>query len=434
MDEKQTIRRDRYLQKLIDKKENGLIKVITGIRRCGKSYLLFEIYTDYLLSHGVEKDQIIAIPLDDDQNAEYRDPAKLSKHIRSLLVDSSRMYYVFLDEVQFAITREEMSGKTDSIALYDVLNGLLRLKNVDIYVTGSNSKMLSTDVLTAFRGRGDVVEVYPLTFKEYYDFVGGDKSDAFEEYALYGGMPLVLSKKSDEEKFKYLENLFQEVYFKDISERYKIEFPDVLAELTDDLCSSVGSLTNAAKIAKTLASVKKITVCNATVASYLKYLTESFLFRCARRYDIKGKKYFEYPSKYYCTDIGLRNVKLNLRQQEETHIMENIIYNELVARGYSVDVGVIESEEKDENGKRHQVTREIDFVVNKGSKRYYIQSALTISDPRKAETEMKPFMLTKDFFKKIIVTKSSARAWTDDNGILHLGLYEFLLNEDSLFQ
>lgn len=434
MDEKRSIRRDRYLQKLIDKKENGLIKVITGIRRCGKSFLLFEIYSDYLLSHGVEKDQIIAIPLDDDQNAVYRDPAELSKRIRSLLVDPSRMYYVFLDEVQFAITREEMNGKTDSIALYDVLNGLLRLKNVDIYVTGSNSKMLSTDVLTAFRGRGDVVEVYPLSFKEYYDFVGGDKSDAFEEYALYGGMPLVLSKKSDEEKFRYLENLFHEVYFKDISERYRIEYPDVLEELTDDLCSSVGSLTNATKIAKTLTSVKQIKVSSATVANYLKYLTESFLFRCARRYDIKGKKYFEYPSKYYCTDIGLRNVKLNLRQQEETHIMENITYNELVTRGYSVDVGVIESDERDENGKRHQVSREIDFVVNKGSKRYYIQSALTISDPRKAESEMKPFMLTKDFFKKIIITKSSAKAWTDDSGVLHLGLYEFLLKEDSLFQ
>ena len=434
MDEKRSIRRGRYLQKLIDKKENGLIKVITGIRRCGKSFLLFEIYSDYLLSHGVEKDQIIAIPLDDDQNAVYRDPAELSKRIRSLLVDPSRMYYVFLDEVQFAITREEMNGKTDSIALYDVLNGLLRLKNVDIYVTGSNSKMLSTDVLTAFRGRGDVVEVYPLSFKEYYDFVGGDKSDAFEEYALYGGMPLVLSKKSDEEKFRYLENLFHEVYFKDISERYKIEYPDVLEELTDDLCSSVGSLTNATKIAKTLTSVKQIKVSSATVANYLKYLTESFLFRCARRYDIKGKKYFEYPSKYYCTDIGLRNVKLNLRQQEETHIMENIIYNELVVRGYSVDVGVIESEEKDENGKRRQISREIDFVVNKGSKRYYIQSALTIGDSRKAESEMKPFMLTKDFFKKIIITKSSAKAWTDDSGVLHLGLYEFLLKEDSLFQ
>ena len=434
MDEKRSIRRGRYLQKLIDKKENGLIKVITGIRRCGKSFLLFEIYSDYLLSHGVEKDQIIAIPLDDDQNAVYRDPAELSKRIRSLLVDPSRMYYVFLDEVQFAITREEMNGKTDSIALYDVLNGLLRLKNVDIYVTGSNSKMLSTDVLTAFRGRGDVVEVYPLSFKEYYDFVGGDKSDAFEEYALYGGMPLVLSKKSDEEKFRYLENLFHEVYFKDISERYRIEHPDVLEELTDDLCSSVGSLTNATKIAKTLKSVKQIKVSSATVANYLKYLTESFLFCCARRYDIKGKKYFEYPSKYYCTDIGLRNVKLNLRQQEETHIMENIIYNELVTRGYSVDVGVIESDERDENGKRHQVSREIDFVVNKGSKRYYIQSALTISDPRKAESEMKPFMLTKDFFKKIIITKSSAKAWTDDSGVLHLGLYEFLLKEDSLFQ
>ena len=406
----------------------------TGIRRSGKSYLLFEIYANYLLSDGVANDHIIMLPLDDDQNAAYRDPAKLSKYIRERILDSASMYYIFLDEVQFAITRDEMNGKTESIALYDVLNGLLHLKNVDIYVTGSNSKMLSTDVLTAFRGRGDVVEVYPLSFKEYYDYIGGDKSDAFEEYALYGGMPLVLRKKTDEEKFKYLESLFQEVYFKDISERYKIEYPDVLAELTEDLCSSVGSLTNATKIANTLTSVKKIKVSNVTVASYLKYLTESFLFRCARRYDIKGKKYFEYPSKYYCTDIGLRNVKLNLRQQEETHIMENIIYNELVVRGYSVDVGVVESEEKDENGKRHQVSREIDFVVNKGSKRYYIQSALNISDPQKAATELRPFMLTKDFFKKIIITKSSAKSWTDDNGVLHLGLYEFLLNEDSIFQ
>lgn len=432
--DKTYIHRDRYLQKLIDKRENGLIKVITGIRRSGKSYLLFEIYANYLLSDGVANDHIIMLPLDDDQNAAYRDPAKLSKYIRERILDSASMYYIFLDEVQFAITRDEMNGKTESIALYDVLNGLLHLKNVDIYVTGSNSKMLSTDVLTAFRGRGDVVEVYPLSFKEYYDYIGGDKSDAFEEYALYGGMPLVLRKKTDEEKFKYLESLFQEVYFKDISERYKIEYPDVLAELTEDLCSSVGSLTNATKIANTLTSVKKIKVSNVTVASYLKYLTESFLFRCVRRYDIKGKKYFEYPSKYYCTDIGLRNVKLNLRQQEETHIMENIIYNELVVRGYSVDVGVVESEEKDENGKRHQVSREIDFVVNKGSKRYYIQSALNISDPQKAATELRPFMLTKDFFKKIIITKSSAKSWTDDNGVLHLGLYEFLLNEDSIFQ
>ena len=434
MDEKRYIHRDRYLQKLINRKENGLIKVITGLRRCGKSYLLFEIYMEYLLSLGVQRDQIIAIPLDDDQNAVYRNPAALSQYVRALIVDPSRMYYVFLDEVQFAITREEMRGKTESIALYDVLNGLLHLKNVDIYVTGSNSKMLSTDVLTAFRGRGDVVEVNPLSFREYYDYVGGDKSDAFEEYALYGGMPLVVRKRTDEEKYKYLESLFQEVYFKDISERYAIEYPDVLAELTDDLCSSVGSLTNAAKIAKTLASVKNVRVSSTTISQYLKYLTESFLFRCARRYDIKGKRYFEYPSKYYCADIGLRNVKLNLRQQEETHIMENIIYNELVIRGYSVDVGVVETEERDEAGERRHASREIDFVVNRGSKRYYIQTALTISDPTKAEAEMKPFMLTKDFFKKIIITKTSAKAWTDDNGILHLGLYEFLLDEESLFQ
>ena len=307
----------------------------------------------------------------------------------------------------------------------------MRLRNVDIYVTGSNSKMLTKDVLTAFRGRGDEVKIYPISFKEYYSFVGGDKSDAYEEYALYGGMPLVLSKNNDAEKISYLQNLFSEVYFKDITERYDIELPDVLSELTDDLCSSIGSLTNASKIANTLRAVKNIKVTSTTVSNYLNYLIESFLFSNAKRYDVKGKKYFEYPSKYYCTDIGLRNARLNFRQQEETHIMENIIYNELLCRECSVDVGVVEIVES-HDGKRTKKQCEIDFVVNRGTKKYYIQSSLNVSEPSKLETELRPLKNTKDFFKKIIISKTSMKPWTDEDGILHLGLYEFLLNENSL--
>lgn len=423
------IKRDRYLDQLISRKENGLIKVITGIRRCGKSFLLFHIYYDYLLSLGVKEEQIITVALDDDTNAVYRDPAELSKFIRSRITNKEEMFYILIDEVQYAISKSELRNP-DAIRLYDVLNGLLRMRNVDIYVTGSNSKMLSKDVLTEFRGRGDAVEVYPLSFKEYYDYVGGDKSDAYEEYALYGGMPLVIGKKSDDEKFKYLSRLFDEVYFKDIVERYKIELPDVLSELTDDLCSSIGSLTNSTKISSTLQSVKGIRVASQTVSNYLEYLEEAFLFRCSKRYDVKGKKYFSYPSKYYCTDIGLRNVRLNLRQQEETHIMENILYNELIVRGYSVDVGVVEMYENDEVGNRKKISCEIDFVVNKGIRKYYIQSAININDPVKARAELRPLLGTRDFFKKIIITKSSMKPWIDENGIIHLGLYDFLLNED----
>lgn len=423
------IRRDSYLNRIIDKKENGLIKVITGIRRCGKSYLLFNLFYDYLTQSGVKEEQIITIALDDDTNIRYRDPDELSKYVRSRIVNKD-MYYILIDEVQYAISKEELKNP-DDIKLYNVLNGLLRLRNVDIYVTGSNSKMLTKDVLTAFRGRGDEVRVYPISFKEYYSFVGGDKSDAYEEYALYGGMPLVLTQKTDSEKMSYLQGLFTEVYFKDIVERYEIELPDVLEELTDDLCSSIGSLTNASKIKNTLQSVKGIKVSSTTISNYLNYLMESFLFSNAKRYDVKGKKYFEYPSKYYCTDIGLRNARLNFRQQEETHIMENVIYTELLCRGYSVDVGVVEIVEKNE-GKKTKKQCEIDFVVNIGSKKYYIQSALNVSDPTKMETELRPLKNTKDFFKKIIVSKTSMKPWTDEAGILHLGLYEFLLNENSL--
>ncbi len=426
---KKIIKRNAYLERLIDKKENGLIKVITGIRRCGKSYLLFNLFYDYLIENGVKEEQIITIALDDDIYLEYRDPHELSRYIRSKIVNKD-MYYILIDEVQYAITKEELKNP-DDIKLYNVLNGLMRLRNVDIYVTGSNSKMLTKDVLTAFRGRGDELRVYPLSFKEYYDFTGGDKSEAYENYALYGGMPLVISKNTDAEKLNYLRSLFSELYFKDIVERYDIELPEVLKELTDDLCSSVGSLTNASKIANTLQSVKNIKVSSTTIANYLNYLIESFLFSNAKRYDVKGKKYFEYPSKYYCTDIGLRNARLNFRQQEETHIMENIIYNELLCRGYSVDVGVVEIFEQMDR-KRTKKQCEIDFVVNAGSKRYYVQSALNVNDPNKMETELRSLKNTNDFFKKIIISKTSMKPWNDDNGILHLGLYEFLLNENSL--
>ena len=359
---------------------------------------MFNLFYDYLIESGVKEDQIISIALDDDTFVQYREPEVLSEYIRSKIINKD-MYYILIDEVQYAITKEELKNP-ENIRLYNVLNGLLRLRNVDIYVTGSNSKMLTKDVLTAFRGRGDEIRVYPISFKEYYSFVGGDKSDAYEEYALYGGMPLVLSKKDDAEKMSYLQTLFTEVYFKDIVERYDIGLPDVLTELTDALCSAVGSLTNVNKIKNTLQTVKNIQVSNTTLSNYLDYLSESFLFSNAKRYDVKGKKYFEYPSKYYCTDIGLRNARLNFRQQEETHIMENIIYNELLCRGYSVDVGVVEITETSA-GKKTKKQCEIDFILNRGAKKYYIQSALSVSEQSKLETELRPLKNTKDFFKKI---------------------------------
>lgn len=425
------IAREKYLQKLIDRKENGMIKVITGIRRCGKSYLLFHLYYDYLLSIGVKKGNIIAIALDEEENDKYRESKELSAYIRSKIVNNDEQYYVFIDEVQYAIKKEEL--KSDKpLPLYGVLNGLLRMQNVDVYVTGSNSKLLSKDVMTEFRGRGDEVRVYPLTFKEYYGYLGGDKLDRFEEYAQYGGLPLTLSRKTVEDKAKYLSDLFKEVYFKDIEERYSIDLPEVLQLLTDDLCSAIGSLTNSSKIANALKSAKNVKVDSQTITTYLEYLEESFLFNQAKRYDVKGKKYFLYPSKYYCTDMGLRNARLNFRQQEETHAMENIIYNELLARGFSVDVGVVEIVSVGEDGKRHQKQCEIDFVINKGMRRYYIQSALALNAEDKEKTELRPFLETKDFFKKIIVTKSYMKPWFDDNGIYHVGLYDFLLDESIL--
>ena len=425
------IRRESYLNELINRKENGLIKVITGIRRCGKSYLLFDMYYDYLLSQGVSEQNVVKISLEDDENEELRDSKKLAGYIRDRLKNNADMHYVFIDEVQYAIKKEDLKSNKP-LPLYGVLNGLMKEPNVDVYVTGSNSKLLSKDVMTEFRGRGDEVRIYPLTFKEYYDYVGGDKADAFEDYALYGGLPLVLSKKTPRDKAKYLSDLFKEVYFKDIEERYNIAMPEVMEVLTDDLCSSIGSLTNSLKIANTLKSVRNIDVNSQTISAYLNYLEESFLFNEAKRFDVKGKKYFSYPSKFYCTDMGLRNARLNFRQQEETHTMENIIYNELLTRGYSVDVGVVQIAAVGADGKQHQTQCEIDFVVNDGMNKYYIQSALNIDDKNKEKTELRPLLSTRDFFKKVVITKTRMKPWVDDNGIFHIGLYDFLLDKDCL--
>ena len=426
------IERLTYLNKLISKQWNGRIKIITGIRRSGKSTLLFDIYREYLQNEGVDESEIIAIALDDDINEMFRNPTVISDYVREKCADKNKKYYVFLDEIQFAISKEELRDKDKPIKLYSVLNGLLNLKNVDVYVTGSNSKLLSKDVLTEFRGRGDVIHVYPLAFSEYYAAAGLDKIDAYNEYAMYGGMPYLLQLNSEQDKYEYLESLFEEIYFKDIEERYSILLPEVLRNLTSSICSSVGSLTNASKIARTVSTVKGKNVDSETISLYLEYLQDSFLFSKADRYDVKGKKYFDYPSKYYCTDIGLRNVRLGLRQQEETHILENILYNELLFRGYSVDVGVVEVIEKNDEGKRAKKALEIDFIARKGTEKYYIQSALNMDDPEKQEAELKSLRAIRDSFKKIVISKSYGKSWVDEEGILRINMIDFLMDADSL--
>lgn len=426
------IERKKYLEALVKRQWNGRIKVITGIRRCGKSTLLFELFKDYLLESGVPEQNIILLALDVDTNKRYRNPDELSAYVRDRAKDKNRKYYVLIDEIQYAITKEELLQKDVPVRLYSTLNGFLHMKNIDVYVTGSNSKMLSKDISTEFRGRGDVVRVYPLSFAEFFAAGDMEKAEAYSEYSMYGGMPYLFNLESDEDKFKYLSDLFEEIYFKDIEERYVIKLPRVLRELTSDICSSIGSLTNASKIARTLQSTKSLKVDVETIGAYLSYLTDSFLFSEAVRYDIKGKRYFEYPSKYYCTDIGLRNVRLGLRQQEETHIMENCIYNELIIRGYHVDVGVIPITEKNEVGNRVQKNCEIDFIASQGSKKYYIQSALSMDDEMKEKTELRPLKATGDSFKKIVVSKSYGKSWVDEDGILRINLIDFLLDENSL--
>ena len=424
--------RKKYLEALIKRMWNDQIKVITGIRRCGKSTLLFKLFKDYLLETGVPEQNIITVALDDDRNESLRDPRNLSGYVRELVSDASQKYYVLLDEIQYAISAKELADRDAPVRLYSVLNGFLRLGNVDVYVTGSNSKMLSKDVSTEFRGRGDIVKVYPLSFAEFYAASGLEKHDAYNEFSMYGGMPYLLNLETDEDKFNYLSNLFDEIYFKDIEERYSVKLPGLLRELTNDLCSSVGSLTNASKIARTLKSARNLNVASETVSTYLTYLTDSFLFSEALRYDVKGKRYFEYPSKYYCTDIGLRNIRLGLRQQEEPHIMENCIYNELIIRGYHVDVGVIPVPDVSSSGLRTQRNCEIDFIATKGSKKYYIQSALRMEDDAKIQNELRPLRAVNDSFKKIVVSKSYGKSWTDEEGFLRINLIDFLLDENSL--
>lgn len=426
------IKRDRYLRQLIGKQWNGRIKILTGIRRCGKSTVLFEIFLQYLLNQKMDRGHIITLALDDDKNKQYRNPEELSKYIRSKCVHPEKKYYVLLDEIQYAISKEELHNPDTPVRLYSVLNGLLHMKNIDVYVTGSNSKLLSRDVSTEFRGRGDTIHIYPLSFTEYYEASGMDKEDAYAEYAMYGGMPYLLNLNTDDEKYDYLDNLFEEIYFKDIEERYAIRLPGVLRDLTSSLCSSVGSLTNASKIAKAVNSMKNVKTDPETISQYLSYLADSFLFSKAERYDVKGKRYFEYPAKFYCTDIGLRNVRLGLRQQEPTHIMENILYNELLVRGYAVDVGVVEAVDRNAEGKRTQKSLEIDFIARKGSKKYYIQSAFSMEDVEKQKMELRPLLAVEDFFKKIVVSKTYGKSWTDDRGILRIGLLDFLMDENSL--
>ena len=426
------IKREKYLKQLISKQWNGRIKILTGIRRCGKSTVLFDLFISYLLEQNMARENIIDLALDDDKNEQYRDPKELSQFLRSKCSDSSKKYYVLLDEIQYAISKEEMRNTDKPVRLYSLLNGLIHLKNVDVYVTGSNSKLLSKDVTTEFRGRGDVIHIYPLSFAEYYNVSNLDKNDAYNEYSMYGGMPYLFQLDNDDEKFEYLNSLFEEIYFKDIEERYTIKLPGVLRDLTRSLCSSIGSLTNASKIARTVNSASNLNVDSETISQYLTYLNDSFLFSKAERFDIKGKKYFNYPSKYYCTDIGLRNVCLELRQMEPTHIMENILYNELIQRGYKVDVGVINVVEKNNEEKYTQKSLEIDFIARKGSKKYYIQSAYNMEDIEKQKMESRPLVAIDDSFKKIIVSKSYGKSWNDDYGILHIGLFDFLLDENSL--
>ena len=412
------IKRDSYLRKLIDRQHNGLVKVITGIRRCGKSYLLFELFYKYLKEQGVDDKHIIKLALDDRKNKKYRNPDVLCDYIHEQIVDY-KQYYILLDEVQFVDEFE------------DVLNSFLHIKNADTYVTGSNAKFLSKDIITEFRGRGDEIHVSPLSFKEFYSVYDGSKEEAWKQYCLYGGLPKVLEYKTDEDKVAYLKNIFEETYLTDIKERHVIRNDAELNELLDILSSSIGSLTNPKKLSDTFKSVKQVSIHADTLNRYLEHLVDSYLIAQSKRYDIKGKKYINTPSKYYFTDMGLRNARLNFRQYEETHIMENVIYNELQIMGFNVDVGVVEYR-KDVDGKSIRVQAEVDFVCNKADKRYYIQSAFSIPDREKMLQEQNSLTRINDSFKKIIIVKDAIKSHYNEDGVLILNLFDFLLEESSL--
>ena len=411
--------RDLYLNKLISKKHNGLIKVVTGMRRCGKSYLLFNLFKEYLVNEGVNENHIIEIAFDSFENRKYRDPEVLFPYLMEKIADKE-MYYVLLDEVQMLDDFES------------VLNSLGRKKNVDVYVTGSNAKFLSKDIITEFRGRGDEVHMYPLTYSEFMSVYDGDKQEGWRDYVLFGGIPLVLGFETADQKSDFLKSLFEETYISDITGRNNIRNKAELEELLNILSSAIGSLTNPSKLSATFKSVKNKTISKETIIKYIDYLKDSFLIDSAIRYDIKGKKYINTPSKYYFTDLGLRNARLNFRQVEETHAMENIIFNELKVRGYNVDVGVVVMNEVDKNGKKIRKQLEVDFVCNKGSKRFYIQSAYALPDKEKMEQEQRSLVNTGDGFKKIIITKDAVAPLYNDEGILVMSVYDFLLNPDSM--
>ena len=429
------IERPQYLNKLITKKENGFIKVVTGVRRCGKSYLLLNLYHDYLSSAGVSDSQIIELALDEVRNAKYRNPIELDKYIREQVADKEQMYYVFLDEIQKVaeVRNPYIDDPTAKINFVDVLLGLMKIKNVDLYVTGSNSKMLSSEILTEFRDRGDEIKVNPLTFREFIKSYDGETQNAWKEYFTYGGMPVVLSRKIHEDKSKYLKDLFAKTYITDVIERHRISNEkEVLEELLNIVSSGVGSLTNPSKLSNTFKSVKKVNIASATVSTYLDYFIDAFILCKAYRYDIKGKKNFDTPLKYYFADVGLRNARLNFSQQEENQIMENIIYNELAVREFDVDVGVVEYNHKNKQGKSQRSQAEVDFVANKNSKRYYIQSALSISDEEKRKQETTSLYRIDDSFKKIVVVKDDIIPWHDEKGILYIGIEKFLLDETAM--
>ena len=423
------IKRDLYLKRIIKTMWNGEVKVITGIRRCGKSVLLFDLFYDYLIGQGIAEDQIIRIELDQRKNYKYRNPITLCEYVESVVTaNKNKKLYLFIDEVQLTVKVVDKENGGIEVTIYDMLNELKSYDNLDVYVTGSNSKGLSKDIATEFRGRATQIHVYPLSFAEYYSAVGGDERRAIDDYMLYGGLPKIASKPDDREKKEYLSELFKEVYIKDIVERNKIEREDILNNILDYAASQVGSLTNPTNIANALASIKNEKVNSALVSSYIQHIIDSFLIDEARRYDIKGKTYFKYPSKYYYTDIGLRNARLNYRQFDPGHIMENIVYNELVRRGWSVDVGVVADRSDNRN-----VQKEIDFVVNDADRRIYIQSALQIDTEEKNDAELQPLLLTKDFFKKIVIRKDVPHSYYDDSGIYHVNLIDFLLGKVELF-
>ena len=427
--------REQYLNEIISKKDNGRIKIITGLRRSGKSVLLFQLYRDWLIREGIHEDHIIALALDIWENAKYRNPIELDKYVRDRMVADGEKYYIFIDEIQFVaeIQNPYVDNPDAKISFIDVVLGFMQMKNADVYVTGSNSRMLSSDILTQFRDRGDEIRVYPLSFAEFYREYKGDKRAAWQDYYTYGGMPFVTSLETHEEKSRYLKDLFDRTYIKDVLERHEIKNDAaVLSILLDILASGIGSLTNPTKLSNTFKSERQIAIGSETIEKYIGYFEEAFLIEKAVRYDIKGRKYIGTPAKYYYTDLGLRNARLGFRQLEETHIMENVLYNDLIRRGMDVDIGVVEYNTKDSAGKKIRKQLEVDFVVNKGEKRFYIQSALSIADPEKKEQEIASLKRIPDSFSKIVVVRDYLNPWQDENGIVYLGIEQFLLDEDIL--